>query len=107
MMKKSLAILAILVLLTVALTACGGGNPLKGTWESSVGVAGLSVAYQLVFGGDGTYRLSTFGQTVLSGKYEVKGDKVSLDGVEVGYTVKGNQLTIRIGDLGLTTFTKK
>ena len=101
-MKKIIALVAVLAIAVVALTACGG-NGIVGKWEASMmGVATVTFEFK----SDNTYTM-TMTSTMegvtpetSSGTYKVDGNKITIDGSESEYKIEGNKLSISIPELG-------
>lgn len=124
-LSKKLVAVLLLVVLVVSLAACSS-NSVVGVWQMDIDSvltqAGISKAdYEMVkamgfemeatmeFTKDGKaiMKVTAMGQTqTQEGKYEVKGDKLILDGDESTFKINGNKLTITSGSVVLN-MTKK
>lgn len=101
-MKKRLTILAIVATLTglMLLSACGGGDELKGTWEGQSDDFGVT----WVFDGKGGCTLENEYGFNQDGEYSIDGSsltiKMSAWDTEHGYKFKidGNKLTLTADD---------
>ncbi len=115
-MKKTLAIVSLLLAMVLLLTACGGGGGnIEGTWElvdakvegtNSDDVAnGLAMiktmggSLTLTFkGGKATLEMSAMGQSQSEETtYEIKDGKLVFQGATLDMKFEGNQLTLSEG----------
>lgn len=117
LMKKNLILAALLVVLLVTLTGCGG-NPLVGTWKlvdaEGTGIGGFETeAIEMVtaFGGsiemiftdkEMTLSAEMFGaaenQTT---SYTVKGNMITIDAGIINYKIEKDTLTLYEGESSL------
>lgn len=123
--KKALSIISILVLLCVALTACGDSSddPVVGSWElSSVSVmdqertaadflkaANYSEIPVITFRGDNTVAVDIFGNKG-SGKWRLKDNKYQVtdqSNASLDFTLKDNRLSVEQGGATLVFEKKK
>ena len=95
-MKKTSAVLALLLCVTFLLAACGGAepSPIVGKWtDETTGMATME------FLSDGTLKMYVLDKEAMTATYKVDGDKLTIlssEGVETKATFKvdGNKLSI-------------
>lgn len=109
-MKRTLALLLVVVSLTVMLVSCGG-NSIEGTWTATE----EGVTMTMTFEDDGTGSMSTLGMTY-DITWSTDGDKLTVSMSVMGmtqevftdaeYAVDGDELTITVAGES-TVFTKE
>jgi len=101
--KKSIILIALVLVVSSVFAACGGKNTIIGKWSNSVG--GVEVI-SFEFTKDGKMTVSTAGIVGLTCEYKVDGNKLTygVAGAETTteFSVDGNKLTI---DYLYTTYT--
>ena len=105
--KKLAGLVAVMTVVMILLTACGGGN-IEGTWrivktagkgaeEMDLNITSednMSMTFR-----DGKYTIEVDRQVVDNGTYKIEGNKLILDGSdETEYRVNGNKLEIMFSD---------
>lgn len=94
-LKKSIAVLAIILVIGATLTSCGGDSSIVGQWSNSVN--GVEVI-GFTFTEDGKMSVSMGGVESFTCDYKVDGNKLiyTAAGVdsETEFSIKGDEMTI-------------
>lgn len=96
--RKAFLCVCLALCLTCAVAACGGADPLVGTWKDS-NEDGLT----LTFTQDRTFEISSESGTMLTGSYALEGDVLKLDcdqaALHAGpWSIEGDVLTLTLDD---------
>lgn len=105
-MRRKLALAAVLVLACMLIASCGSSK-LVGTWSETTGILGFSVETTITFNKDGTGSWGGVAGLSSSFTYAVNKDKVSINGIEYVFKVKGGELTLTDASGKATVYKKK
>lgn len=106
--KKRVALIAVLAVAVILLTACGGGN-IEGTWlitkTAGTGWEGTEITAadnMTITFKDGKYTMAVDGTDYEYGTYKTSGKELTLDGDLTEYNINGDTLTIIWADATMT-----
>lgn len=96
-MNKKLVAILLLVVMVVSLAACGS-NSIVGKWKLEMN----GQAMIMEFRSDNKVVTSVAGQTVLTQDYKVDGNKLTVNGMEDTFEIKGDKLMIHESGITIT-----